>query len=71
MIQTQQGPGESALLERLRAAASEALADVVPMLERDMSRVRSVQFELELANNGQVIEAHAWIERAARVRRPD
>ena len=69
MVQTQQAAGESALLERLQAAASEALADVAPMLEHDVPRIRSVQFDLELANNGQVVEAHAWIERVARVRR--
>ena len=35
MVQTQQVAGESALLERLRSAASEAIADVVPTIAPD------------------------------------
>ena len=69
MVEAQQGAGESALLERLQSAASEAIADVVPTIEPDARRVRSLMFELELANGGQVVEATAWIERTARVRR--
>ncbi len=64
--------GEAAvsdLVVRLQEAAAAAIADVVPMAERDLPRIRSVHFELELANGGQVVECTAWIERKAKVRR--
>ena len=57
------------LADRLTEAAAAALADVAPMLEHDIHRVRSVQFELTLANAGQVVECTAWIELKATVRR--
>ena len=69
MIQTQQRAGESALLERPQAAASEALADIAPSLEQDAPPIHSINFELELDGGGQVVEATSWVERVARVRR--
>ena len=59
----------SDLSARLTTAAAEAIADVAPMLEHDIRRVRAVQFELTLANAGQVVECTAWIERRPWVRR--
>ena len=59
---------DSTLVERLTEAAAAAIADVAPMVEHDVRTVRSVQFELTLANASQVVEATAWIERKATVR---
>jgi hypothetical protein len=58
----------SDLSERLQAAAVAAIADILPLVERDLPRVRSVLFEPELVD-GRVVEAVAWIERKVNVRR--
>ena len=54
---------------RLTEAAAAGIADVAPMIEHDIRRVRAVQLELTLANAAQVVECTAGIERRARVRR--
>ena len=53
------------LVERLTTAAAAALADVGPSLEHEPGRLRRVTVELELANNGHVVDATVWTERRA------
>ena len=59
----------SDLTDRLTAAAAAALEDIAPVLEHERQKLRGVTLELTVANNGGVIEANAWIERKANVRR--
>ena len=53
------------LVERLTPAAASAIRDVAPTLEHEPGRLRRVTVELELANNGQVVDATVWTERRA------
>jgi hypothetical protein len=60
---------DSTLVDRLTAAAAAALEDLAPTLEHELPKLKGVVIELETANNGQVAEATAWVERKARIRR--
>jgi len=57
------------LVEALTAAAVEAIANERPALEYEPNRLRGVTIELEVANNGAVIDGRAWIERKLTPRR--
>ena len=57
------------LVERLTAAAVEAIANERPALEHEPARLRGLTIELEVLNNGAVIEGRAWIERKLKPRR--
>ncbi len=59
------------LIERLVAAASDAIRDERGALDYDQDRVKGVHVELELAKGGAVIEGRAWIERKTRPIRGD
>ena len=50
------------LIERLQAAASEALATLEPNLGNDPRRLRAIMLELEISNAGELIESSAWVE---------
>jgi hypothetical protein len=60
---------EPTLIVRLQEAAAAAIADLAPVLEHELPKLKGVVIELETANNGQVIGATAWVERKASVRR--
>jgi len=51
------------LIERLVAAASDAIRDERRALDYDQDRVKGVHVELEITKSGAVIEGRAWIER--------
>ncbi len=57
----------SDLTEQLQAAASAAIADVMPAIEAEPKKVRLLTIELEVANGCQVKGGTAWIERAVNV----
>jgi hypothetical protein len=51
------------LIETLVSAASDAIRNQAPALTCDVGRVRGLHLELELANNGAVVDSVCWIER--------
>ena len=57
------------LVSRLTDAAAEAIANERQVLEYDQHRVKGIHIELEVANNGAVIDGRAWIERRVTARR--
>ena len=59
----------SDLTERLQAAATAAIADIMPAIEAEPRKVRLVTIELEVANGCEVRGGMAWIERAVNVNR--
>ncbi len=54
------------LIDRLTAAAAEAIANERPSLAYDVNRVRGIHVELEVRNNGAVIGGRCWVERATK-----
>jgi len=56
----------SDLTLRLQEAAAAAIADERPSLEHEPARLRGIHIELEVRNNGAVIEGRCWVERATR-----
>ncbi len=59
----------SEFTDRLSEAAAAALADLGPLLDHELPKLKSVVLELELANGGQVVGATARVERTANIRR--
>ena len=57
------------LVARLQEAAAAAIANERQGLEYDQHRVKGIHIELEVANNGAVIDGRAWIERTVKARR--
>jgi hypothetical protein len=57
------------LIARLQQAATAAISDLAPTIERDRRRIKSVLFELDLDITGQVTSAHAWVDYRASVNR--
>ena len=55
------------LQDHLTEAAAAAIADVMPAIEADPRKVKTVMIELELAGGVQVRAGTAWIERAVNV----
>lgn len=60
----------STLVERLQAAAAEAIANEAPELSREPKRLRGVVLEFKLRPNGTststaVVEATCYVERQA------
>jgi hypothetical protein len=53
----------SPLVARLQSAACEALANLSGAIDADVGRLRSVTVELEVGNNGAVIDSRAFVER--------
>ena len=51
------------ILETIRAAAAEAIKNQRPAITSDAARLKSITLELELANNGAVIDSTCWVER--------
>jgi len=45
------------ILETILAAATEAIRNQTPAITSDTGRLKSITLELELANNGAVIDA--------------
>jgi hypothetical protein len=58
----------SDLADRLKAATVAAIDGIAPALT-DPAMLRYVTVEIELGNNGQVIDGRARIERAVNVKR--
>jgi len=58
----------SDLVTRLTDAAAAAIADLGPILEHDLPKVRGVALELTLANGGSVVGCTVWLERRANIR---
>ena len=59
------------LIERLTAAAAEAIAAEKQSLSYDQDRVKGIHIELELTKGGAAIEGRAWIERKVKPIRGD
>jgi hypothetical protein len=59
----------SGLTTRLQEAAAAAIADLAPILEHELPKLRGLVIELETGNNGQVLECTAWVERKANIKR--
>jgi len=57
----------SDLTDRLTDAAAAAIADLGPVLEHELPKLRGVMLELELANGGSVVECNAWVARRASI----
>ena len=57
------------LVERLTAAAVEAIKAEARALEYEPHRLRGITVELEVANNGAVIDGRCWVERRVAARR--
>ncbi len=57
------------LTERLTAAATAAIADIMPAIEAEPRKVRLVTIELEVAGGCEVKGGTAWIERAVNINR--
>ena len=57
------------LVESLTAAATAAIADIMPAIEAEPRKVRILTIELELANGCEVKGGTAWIERAVNINR--
>lgn len=55
--------GHSPLVERLQRAAVESIANVARALDADVGRLKSITLELELANNGAVVDSRCFLER--------
>jgi hypothetical protein len=55
----------SDLVETILAAAAEAIKNQTPTITSDAGRLKSITLELELANNGAVINSPCWVERRA------
>ena len=53
----------SDLLETILAVAAEAIRNQTPAITGDAGRLKSITLELELANNGAVIDSTCWVER--------
>lgn len=51
------------LVERLQAAAAEAIANQTSAISADGGHVKSLTLELELSHSGAVIDSTCWIER--------
>jgi hypothetical protein len=60
---------EAALIDRLTEAAAAAVAEVASTLEHDPRRLQSVTIELEVSNQGEVVEAVVRSQRRAGVAR--
>ena len=57
------------LVARLQAAAAEAIKAEARALEYEPHRLRGITVELEVANNGAVIDGRCWVERKLKPRR--
>ena len=57
------------LTQRLQAAATTSIPDIMPAIEAEPRKVRLVTIELEVANGCEVTGGTAWIERAVNVNR--
>jgi len=53
----------SDLVETLVTVAAAAIRNQTPALTADVGYVKSITLELELANNGDVIDSRCWTER--------
>jgi hypothetical protein len=51
------------LVARLQAAAVEALGNLATAIDGNVGHLRSVTVELEIANNGGVLDSRAFVER--------
>lgn len=58
----------SDLVERLQEAASAAIANERPELEREPERLRGLVLDIRLGPRGQIVEGTAYIER--KIQRP-
>jgi hypothetical protein len=61
-VETAPAPADS-LIETLVSAAEQAIRNQAGALACDVGRVRGLHLELELANNGDVVDSVCWIER--------
>jgi len=59
------------LIERLTAAAAEAITNERRGLAYDQDRVKGIHVELEITKSGAVIEGRCWVERKMRPIRAD
>ncbi len=59
------------VIERLTAAAAEAIVVEKQSLSYDQDRVKGIHIELELTKSGAVIEGRCWVERKIRPIRGD
>jgi RNA 3'-terminal phosphate cyclase len=57
------------LTERLTEAAVEAIRAEAQALAYEPHRLRGITVELEIANNGAVIDGRCWVERKVKARR--
>ncbi len=57
------------LVTRLTEAAAAAIANERQGLEYDQYRIKGIHIELEVANNGRVIEGTCYVERRVKPRR--
>jgi hypothetical protein len=60
---------EDALMAKLEAAAIAAIRNERPGIIYDRSRLRGIQVDLTVANNGSVVEGEVYINRRANVGR--
>jgi hypothetical protein len=51
------------MLETVLAAVAEAIRNQTPVITGDAGRLKSLTLELELSNQGQVIDSTCWVER--------
>ena len=58
-----EAPPASDLIERLQQSATDAIANLAAAIDSDAGRLRSITVELELANNGAVIDSRCFVER--------
>jgi hypothetical protein len=58
-----EGPLSADLVETILAAAAEAIRTQTPAITSDAGGPKSITLELELANNGAVVDSTCWVER--------
>jgi hypothetical protein len=51
------------LVQTLINAMAEAVHNQEPAITADAGRLKSITLELELANNGDVVDSTCWVER--------